>query len=604
LPKIEQRLTVAPHAVATRGRRVLSGTVATAATIAVVVATLLSMAGGSAAATPRVASGAHAAASRARSAAAPLQPPRVPIVGAYVGADPNAAEGSVPTTQQAETLDTDIGRGLAIVSFYEAWDTPPPVADMSRVAADGALPMVSVHCGATDAAVAAGADDRMLRLFATIYKDYGGPVLFRWFWEMNLSKIENHAQCLGGGTAATQDAEYAAAFRHVWTIFHEVGATNVAFVWAPSAARTAPDAAPFYPGNAYVDWIGSDLYDRPGYGTWSSMYAPFYDEWSRTGKPLVLTETGAVGPAAQASWLANINSTAPSMFPDLHGIVYVDAFDLADYRLVPGTAGMAAYAALGADAYFSMQGPEDGYLAATTAGGVQNYGCVYYGSMTGKPIPAPIVDVVEAPGGQGYWLVGADGSVYAFGRAQSFGSMRGRHLNEPIRGIATTPDGRGYWMVAADGGIFTYGDARFYGSMGHKHLNSPIVGMAVGPLGQGYWLVASDGGVFAFGSAKFHGSAGAEPLNRPIVGMAVSPTGFGYWLVAADGGIFTYGDARYHGSLAGFRPGAVAAGIAVDPRTGDYRVATNTGDVYQFPQGAQLAVTRPPDTVVGLVTVN
>ena len=78
-------------------------------------------------------------------------------------------------------------------------------------------------------------------------------------------------------------------------------------------------------------------------------------------------------------------------------------------------------------------------------------------------------------------------------------------------GIAATPDGKGYWLVAADGGVFAFGDAGFYGSTGGKKLNAPIVGMAATPDGKGYWLVAADGGVFAFGDATFHGSDGGEP---------------------------------------------------------------------------------------------
>ena len=51
-------------------------------------------------------------------------------------------------------------------------------------------------------------------------------------------------------------------------------------------------------------------------------------------------------------------------------------------------------------------------------------------------------------------------------------------LNKPIEGIAATPDGQGYWMVAADGGIFAFGDVGFYGSTGSLVLNKPMVGMA------------------------------------------------------------------------------------------------------------------------------
>ena len=72
--------------------------------------------------------------------------------------------------------------------------------------------------------------------------------------------------------------------------------------------------------------------------------------------------------------------------------------------------------------------------------------------------------------------------------------------------MAATPSGQGYWLVAADGGIFAFGDAVFDGSTGSIRLNQPVVGIA--PFGNdaGYWLVAKDGGIFAFGGAPFLGS--------------------------------------------------------------------------------------------------
>jgi hypothetical protein len=85
--------------------------------------------------------------------------------------------------------------------------------------------------------------------------------------------------------------------------------------------------------------------------------------------------------------------------------------------------------------------------------------------------------------------------------------------------MAATADGRGYWMVAADGGIFAFGDAAYYGSMGQTRLNQPIVGLAATADGRGYWLVAADGGVFGFGDAHFYGSAVAEGL-KTVVGIA------------------------------------------------------------------------------------
>ena len=189
------------------------------------------------------------------------------------------------------------------------------------------------------------------------------------------------------------------------------------------------------------------------------------------------------------------------------------------------------------------------YTEIASDGGVFTFRSSYFGSPAGRTLPAPIVAGTESTGRQGYWLAGADGSVYAYGSGAPFlGSMAGRHLAKPIVTIASMPDGAGYWMAASDGGMFSFGTAKFHGSTGAIKLNQPIVGMAPTPDGRGYWLVASDGGIFSFGNAHFYGSTGAIKLNQPIVGMRPTPTGRGYWLVASDGGIFSFGDARFHGS--------------------------------------------------------
>jgi len=94
--------------------------------------------------------------------------------------------------------------------------------------------------------------------------------------------------------------------------------------------------------------------------------------------------------------------------------------------------------------------------------------------------------------------------------------MGAHKLNAPVVGAAAAPGG-GYWLVAADGGIFAFG-APFYGSTGNLSLVKPVVGMRPLP-GGGYWLVASDGGVFAFGTANYHGSTADSLLNAPIVAI-------------------------------------------------------------------------------------
>jgi hypothetical protein len=86
--------------------------------------------------------------------------------------------------------------------------------------------------------------------------------------------------------------------------------------------------------------------------------------------------------------------------------------------------------------------------------------------------------------------------------------------------LTPTSDGLGYWLVAADGGVFAYGDATFQGSMAGSPLDAPVVGLAGAPTGQGYWLAAADGGVFAYGVVPFQGSMAGKSLNAPVVGIA------------------------------------------------------------------------------------
>jgi hypothetical protein len=129
-----------------------------------------------------------------------------------------------------------------------------------------------------------------------------------------------------------------------------------------------------------------------------------------------------------------------------------------------------------------------------------------------KPEPEPkpkggAMDIVRTPSGKGYYIVASDGGVFCFGDAKFFGSMGGKPLTKPMVDMAVRPQGDGYWLAAEDGGVFTFGKASYQGGMGGKHLNAPITGIECDAEGDGYWLLAADGGVFTFGKTGFYGAA-------------------------------------------------------------------------------------------------
>ena len=84
-------------------------------------------------------------------------------------------------------------------------------------------------------------------------------------------------------------------------------------------------------------------------------------------------------------------------------------------------------------------------------------------------------------------------------RRRTLQGVHGRTASERTdRRHGRDRDGGGYWFVGSDGGVFAFGDAQYKGSMGGRRLNAPVVGMAADPRSAGYWLVGSDSGVFFF----------------------------------------------------------------------------------------------------------
>lgn len=70
-----------------------------------------------------------------------------------------------------------------------------------------------------------------------------------------------------------------------------------------------------------------------------------------------------------------------------------------------------------------------------------------------------VVGSTPHPNG-GYWLYASDGGVMALNGAPFHGSMGGRALNAPMVDLVSTPDGGGYWLIGADGGLFAFGNAK------------------------------------------------------------------------------------------------------------------------------------------------
>lgn len=160
--------------------------------------------------------------------------------------------------------------------------------------------------------MASGTDDQRITSYAQTLKTFGQPVFLRWCRDMNLAG--SHAEVDGPSGIDS-------AWVHIWSRFHQVGVTNVSFVWCP--AETGADPTPYYPGDAYVGWAGIDGKDRSGTTAFADIFSAFYQQWAGHGKPMMVAETGTAAPG-QATYLER----AASEMPDLAAFkaaVYFDA---------------------------------------------------------------------------------------------------------------------------------------------------------------------------------------------------------------------------------------------------------------------------------------
>ncbi len=238
--------------------------------------------------------------------------------------------------------------------------------------------------------------------------------------------------------------------------------------------------------------------------------------------------------------------------------------------------------------------PVPGYWLVGSDGGVFSFGAAgFYGSTGDLVLDRPVVGMVPTDDHRGYWEVASDGGVFAFGDAGFYGSIPGlgigpagsagpgRRLNAPIVAIVPSADGGGYFMVAADGGVFAFGDATFAGSC-------PSIGTCPGSAvsvlpdtsGRGYWLVTSAGDVYAFGDAPYLGAPGATA--SPIASAVRTPDGGGYWILLSDGAIYAYGDGPYLGGDDGATATDPATAVFAPSDGHGYWIVTADGAVSPF----------------------
>jgi hypothetical protein len=267
---------------------------------------------------------------------------------------------------QVVPRETLLGRKLSIHHRFYAWSDNWVDANLADDVSSGRIPMSTWEphtAPLTD--ISAGKFDAMAHAVAQAAKAVQKPIFLRFAHEMNGDWYE-----WGGaknGNDATAPQKYVAAWKHLHDLFVGDGASNVLWIWcpniggAPNAAWNQPSA--YYPGDAYVDWVAVDGYNWGNSQSWSKWTAfkdilgQVYASYAAMGKPLMIAETGSVeGGGDKAMWVNDLRGDLKTTFPAVKALVYFDTFDAinkADWKIDTSQASLAAFVAMGKDAYFN-----------------------------------------------------------------------------------------------------------------------------------------------------------------------------------------------------------------------------------------------------------
>jgi hypothetical protein len=255
----------------------------------------------------------------------------------YIGA-------ALPSRKDLASFMADTRTKVNIVQLYEPFIKQFPTQWAREVSSKGILPIIQLNPRqAPLAAVASGKYDQAIRLFASGARRVGTPVVVSFAHEMNGSWYPWGCNHVSGAT-------FIAAWRHLVMVMRQSGASNVVWMWTtnvelPHRYRHMCSIGSRWPGAQYVNWVGLDGYLRKPGDTFREIFSPTISRIRKlfAGKPILISETGALAGPRQAARLQNLYEGAA--LARVQGMVYFDGATAryGDYRPQDNESALSAF---------------------------------------------------------------------------------------------------------------------------------------------------------------------------------------------------------------------------------------------------------------------
>jgi hypothetical protein len=242
-------------------------------------------------------------------------------------------------------FEDSLGTTFPLIHIYTAWGSKPeerfPKTQVKAILEMGSLPVITWEPWLTDfeegetphlrkkelrdvhglADIAKGVYDAYITEWAAEARDVKMPIFLRVGHEMN------DPYRYPWGPQNNTAKEFRAAWRHIWNLFSGVGAKNVIWIWSPHPAYGFFDA--YYPGDAYVDYVGTSVLNYGTVASWSQwwsfdeIFGKHYKELAKFNKPLLFTEFGCLNVGgSRPKWFAQAVSEIPVNYPKVKGLLF------------------------------------------------------------------------------------------------------------------------------------------------------------------------------------------------------------------------------------------------------------------------------------------
>ncbi|MFE5893567.1 glycoside hydrolase family 26 protein [Streptomyces sp. NPDC056462] len=266
----------------------------------------------------------------------------------YFGA---AVDGAPTSMKSVDTYTKMVGKQPNLIEYYAAWGDGFDATGVRNAWREGAMTLMSWEPFDTPVAdIAAGESDAYIKEYATAVRKLNLPVVISFADEFN-----GHWE--KWGTKDVTPKDYVAAWRHIHETFIDVGASNVIWAWSPNIVNPVKSVKlkPYYPGDAYVDWVG-----LIGYWTieednaFDSVFGATRDQVRTfTKKPMILLETAAMAGERRRADIRNLFAGVTAD-DDMLGFIWFNHKKRADWRLEASPLALTEFKRLAADDSFGF----------------------------------------------------------------------------------------------------------------------------------------------------------------------------------------------------------------------------------------------------------